>query len=61
MLLLLLVELYGNATLLNIIKVLGSAYFIIYIALLPPYMPFINADTLLWLWLWLCVLLAMMK
>lgn len=46
MLLLLLVALYDIATLLNIIKVLASAYFIIYIALLLPYMPFINSDIL---------------
>lgn len=59
MLLLLLVALFDIATLLNIIKVLASAYFIIYIALLLPYMPFINSDILSWLWL--CVLLAVMK
>lgn len=57
MLLLLLVALYDIATLLNIIKLLASAYFIIYIALLLPHMLFINSDILSWL----CVLLAVMK
>lgn len=47
MLLLLLVALYDIATLLNIIKVLASAYFIIYIALLLLHMLFINSDILL--------------
>lgn len=59
MLLLLLVALYDIATLLNIIKLLASAYFIIYIALLLPHVLFINSDILSWLWL--CVLLAVMK
>lgn len=57
MLLLLLVALYDIATLLNIIKLLASAYFIIYIALLLPHVLFINSDILSWL----CVLLAVMK
>lgn len=47
MLLLLLVALYDIATLLNIIKVLASAYLIIYIALLLLHMLFINSDILL--------------